>query len=115
MMALKVADRGNLPPFIVMDVMKSSAEREATGADVLHLEVGQPSTPAPRSFTTTLAPCLARPRACSRPTPRAAPVTSATLPSHKRAIYYLQKYIFSFIFRLDLEKQVEEHHPLNNR
>ena len=47
-MALKVADRGNLPPFIVMDVMKSSAEREATGADVLHLEVGQPSTPAPK-------------------------------------------------------------------
>ena len=75
----------------------------------------EPSTPAPRSFTTTLAPCLARPRACSRPTPRAAPVTSATLPSHKRAIYYLQKYIFSFIFRLDLEKQVQEHHPLNNR
>ncbi len=47
-MPLKVADRGNLPPFIVMDVMKSSAEREANGADVLHLEVGQPSTPAPK-------------------------------------------------------------------
>ena len=47
-MVLKVADRGNLPPFIVMDVMKSSAEREATGADVLHLEVGQPSTFAPK-------------------------------------------------------------------
>ena len=47
-MVLKVADRGNLPPFIVMDVMKSSAEREATGADVLHLEVGQPSTSAPK-------------------------------------------------------------------
>ena len=47
-MVLKVADRGNLPPFIVMDVMKSSAEREATGADVLHLEVGQPATFAPK-------------------------------------------------------------------
>ena len=47
-MVLKVADRGKLPPFIVMDVMKASAEREATGADVLHLEVGQPSTSAPQ-------------------------------------------------------------------
>ena len=47
-MVLKIADRGKLPPFIVMDVMKASAEREATGADVLHLEVGQPSTSAPK-------------------------------------------------------------------
>ena len=47
-MVLKIADRGKLPPIIVMDVMKASAEREATGADVLHLEVGQPSTSAPK-------------------------------------------------------------------
>lgn len=31
-----------------MQVMIAAAEREAQGADVLHLEVGQPSTPAPR-------------------------------------------------------------------
>jgi aspartate/methionine/tyrosine aminotransferase len=30
-----------------MDVMRAAAEREARGADVLHLEVGQPSTGAP--------------------------------------------------------------------
>ena len=46
-MAIKVARRAVIPPFIVMDVMQAAAEREATGADVLHLEVGQPSTPAP--------------------------------------------------------------------
>lgn len=46
-MALKVARRGVVPPFIVMDVMRAAAEREAQGGDVLHLEVGQPSTPAP--------------------------------------------------------------------
>lgn len=45
---LKVAKRGRVPPFIVMDVMRAAAERAAIGADVLHLEVGQPSTPAPR-------------------------------------------------------------------
>ncbi len=46
-MALKIARRGRIPPFIVMDVMTAAAERERAGGDVLHLEVGQPSTPAP--------------------------------------------------------------------
>src|SRR6476469_8501495 len=45
-----------------------------------------PSTLAPRSLTMTFAPCAASLSACSRPTPRPAPVTIATLPSHKRAI-----------------------------
>jgi len=45
---LKSSRRGQVPPFIVMDVMRAAAKREATGADVLHLEVGQPSTGAPR-------------------------------------------------------------------
>jgi aspartate/methionine/tyrosine aminotransferase len=34
-------------PFIVMDVMRAAAERVAAGHDVLHMEVGQPSTGAP--------------------------------------------------------------------
>lgn len=46
-MALKVARRGAVPPFIVMDVMRAAAERAATVGDVLHLEVGQPATAAP--------------------------------------------------------------------
>ncbi|MEQ8587625.1 MAG: aminotransferase class I/II-fold pyridoxal phosphate-dependent enzyme [Thalassobaculaceae bacterium] len=40
--------RGDVDPFIVMRVMAEAAEREAAGGDVLHLEVGQPSTPAPK-------------------------------------------------------------------
>jgi len=44
---LKVAKRGEVPPFIVMDVMRAANALAATGRDVLHLEVGQPSTPAP--------------------------------------------------------------------
>lgn len=42
------ASRGDVDPFIVMQVMAAAAEREAAGGDVLHLEVGQPSTPAPK-------------------------------------------------------------------
>ncbi len=46
-MALKAAQRGKVPPFIVMDVMRAAAEREAAGGEVLHMEVGQPGTAAP--------------------------------------------------------------------
>ncbi|MBT3989016.1 MAG: pyridoxal phosphate-dependent aminotransferase [Rhodospirillaceae bacterium] len=48
-MVLKIAERGVIPPFIVMDVMRAANERAATGKDVLHLEVGQPSTSAPKA------------------------------------------------------------------
>ncbi len=47
-MALKVARRAAIAPFIVMEVMRAAAEREAAGAGVLHLEVGQPGSSAPR-------------------------------------------------------------------
>ncbi len=45
---LKVARRGKVPPFIVMDVMQSAINAEAQGKNILHLEVGQPSTKAPK-------------------------------------------------------------------
>jgi aspartate/methionine/tyrosine aminotransferase len=47
--ALKVAARGAIPPFIVMEVVRAAAARAAAGGDVLHLEIGQPSTGAPRA------------------------------------------------------------------
>ncbi len=36
-----------VPPFHAMAMARNAAEREAAGHPVLHLEVGQPSTPAP--------------------------------------------------------------------
>jgi aspartate/methionine/tyrosine aminotransferase len=45
---LKLARRGRIAPFIAMDVLRAANERAATGADILHLEVGQPSTAAPK-------------------------------------------------------------------
>jgi aspartate/methionine/tyrosine aminotransferase len=47
-MTLHPSRRGLIPPFIAMDVMRAANEREAAGAHVIHLEVGQPGTPAPR-------------------------------------------------------------------
>ncbi|MDH3230950.1 MAG: pyridoxal phosphate-dependent aminotransferase [Alphaproteobacteria bacterium] len=47
-MPLKTAIRGRISPFIVMEVMRAAAEREKSGANVLHMEVGQPGTGAPQ-------------------------------------------------------------------
>ena len=44
---MKESLRSQVPPFYVMEVMKAAARREVAGGDVLHLEVGQPMTPAP--------------------------------------------------------------------
>ncbi|HTV46398.1 MAG TPA: aminotransferase class I/II-fold pyridoxal phosphate-dependent enzyme [Stellaceae bacterium] len=46
-MSLRASRRGLVPPFIAMDVLRAANEREATGADVIHLEIGQPGTQAP--------------------------------------------------------------------
>ena len=48
-MGLKVADRGKVDPFIVMDVLRAANARAQEGGDVLHLEVGQPGHGAPRT------------------------------------------------------------------
>ncbi|MEZ5815735.1 MAG: aminotransferase class I/II-fold pyridoxal phosphate-dependent enzyme [Hyphomicrobiaceae bacterium] len=39
--------RSDIDPFIVMDVMRQAAAAEAAGRDIVHMEVGQPATPAP--------------------------------------------------------------------
>jgi len=45
----KVAARGSVPPFFVMEVQRAAFERERAGLQVLHMEVGQPSTGAPKA------------------------------------------------------------------
>jgi aspartate/methionine/tyrosine aminotransferase len=51
-MGMKVARRGQVPPFIVMDVMRAANARDAAAhapsGRAIHLEVGQPATAAPQ-------------------------------------------------------------------
>ena len=41
--------RSAIDPFIVMDVMRQAAAAEAAGRNIVHMEVGQPATAAPRA------------------------------------------------------------------
>jgi aspartate/methionine/tyrosine aminotransferase len=61
-MALKLSRRGRIPPFIAMDVLRAANEAAAAGSDVLHLEVGQPATPAPAGVLAAARAALARER-----------------------------------------------------
>ena len=44
---MKYSMRGNVDPFIVMDVMENARIAEETGRKIIHMEVGQPSSAAP--------------------------------------------------------------------
>lgn len=51
--------RGNVPPFMVMDVMAAAARIEAAGGHVIHMEVGQPAAPAPQTAIAAARAALA--------------------------------------------------------
>ncbi|SNS70624.1 pyridoxal phosphate-dependent aminotransferase [Tropicimonas sediminicola] len=52
---MRASRRGEVDPFIVMDVMEAARQAEAAGRSVIHMEVGQPGTPAPAGARTALA------------------------------------------------------------
>ena len=61
MSSMRKSARGQVDPFIVMDVMEAAAQAEAAGRHIIHMEVGQPSTPAPLGARLALAAALEQP------------------------------------------------------
>ena len=58
---MRQSRRGQVDPFIVMDVMESARRAEAAGRHIIHMEVGQPATPAPAGARRALATALDQP------------------------------------------------------
>ncbi|MFB9151118.1 pyridoxal phosphate-dependent aminotransferase [Roseovarius ramblicola] len=52
---MRPARRSKVDPFIVMDVMEAARRAEAAGRRIIHMEVGQPGTPAPAGARAALA------------------------------------------------------------
>lgn len=46
---MRVSRRSSVDPFIVMDVMEAARKAEADGRHIIHMEVGQPGTGAPKA------------------------------------------------------------------
>ncbi|WP_415184124.1 pyridoxal phosphate-dependent aminotransferase [Phaeovulum sp.] len=57
---MRFSSRGQVDPFIVMDVMEAARAAEASGRHIIHMEIGQPSTPAPVAARAALAASLER-------------------------------------------------------
>jgi aspartate/methionine/tyrosine aminotransferase len=61
-MPMTPSRRGLVPPFIAMDVLREALAREAAGHSIIHLEVGQPGTPAPAAVLEAAHAALAADR-----------------------------------------------------
>ena len=55
---MKTSRRSQVDPFIVMDVMEAARRAEAAGRHIIHMEVGQPGTPAPAGARAALADAM---------------------------------------------------------
>ncbi len=55
---MKTSSRSVVDPFIVMDVMEAARLAEAAGRHIIHMEVGQPGTPAPVNARAALATAM---------------------------------------------------------
>lgn len=51
---MRLSGRSGVDPFIVMDVMEAARRHEAAGHSVVHMEVGQPGTGAPKQAVAAL-------------------------------------------------------------
>ena len=55
---MRISTRSQVDPFIVMDVMQAAAAAEAQGRHIIHMEVGQPGTGAPRGAARALSEAM---------------------------------------------------------
>ena len=83
-MSLKSARRGAIPTFIAMDVLRLANERAALGEAILHLELGQPSTPAPEGVRAAARRALAEEALGYTETPGLPALRRAIAAEHER-------------------------------
>ena len=57
-MTLKIGKTNRIPAFLAMQVMQDAQLLEAAGHDIMHLEIGQPSTPPPEAVNRALTVAL---------------------------------------------------------
>ncbi|WP_146589890.1 pyridoxal phosphate-dependent aminotransferase [Puniceibacterium confluentis] len=55
---MRNSNRGAVDPFIVMDVMEAARAAEDAGRRIIHMEVGQPGTPAPAAARAALSAAM---------------------------------------------------------
>ena len=57
---MRISRRSEVDPFIVMDVMEAARQQEEAGRSIIHMEVGQPGTSAPKGALDSLSQEMGR-------------------------------------------------------
>ena len=86
-MTLKLSDRSFLPPFMVLEVMEEAATLESKGADILRLELGQPSSAAPKAASDALIKALSTPASHGYALPLGTDSLRRAIADHYRRFY----------------------------
>lgn len=76
-----------MPPFQAMAMARTAAELEVRGHRVLHLEVGQPATPAPAGAREAAAAAVSQPQTLGYTTAPGLPALRARIARHYREWY----------------------------
>ena len=85
---MKISSRGEVSPFIVMDVMEAARREEEKGRNIIHMEVGQPGTGAPKGARAALSEAMeAGPLGYT--VALGIPALRARISAHYKAVYDL--------------------------
>lgn len=85
---MRHSTRGDVDPFIVMDVMEAARKAEAAGRHIIHMEVGQPGTGAPAGARAALAAQLETPLGYT--VGLGLPALRARIAQHYKEVYGLE-------------------------
>jgi aspartate/methionine/tyrosine aminotransferase len=88
-MTLKIGKTNQIPAFLAMQVMQNAQHLEAAGQDIMHLEVGQPSTAPPAAVSRALTAALDHTAAHSYSVALGQPVLRQRIAAHYQDWYGL--------------------------
>ena len=84
---IKNSKRSEIPTFLALDGMRIAQEMEAAGDNIIHLEVGQPSTAAPQQVTDGLIAALSQAGNHGYSTPLGVPALRSAISQHYHDAY----------------------------
>ena len=84
---VKNAHRSSIPTFLALEGMRIAHEKEAAGEAIIHLEIGQPSTPAPSVVNDALIEALNDVSTHGYSVPLGVPALREAIAHHYQASY----------------------------
>ena len=84
---IKCSNRSDIPTFLALEGMRKAQELEAAGQDIIHLEIGQPSTAAPQAVTQALMASLAATGTHGYSLPLGVPALRDAIAQHYQSHY----------------------------